>query len=147
MSPKRESPGGHPLPVPILIPESEIEITAIRASGPGGQNVNKVASAVQLRFDVRASSLPAEVLERLLALRDKRITVDGVLVIKAQRFRSREQNEADARRRLAQLIRGAAIPPKKRKPTRPSRASIQRRLQAKSHRGKVKKWRRDRGEG
>jgi ribosome-associated protein len=113
------------------IPVEEIEITAMRASGPGGQNVNKVASAIHLRFDVRASSLPAEVKERLLALRDRRISAKGVIVIKAQRYRTREQNRAEALARLDELLAAALARRKPRKPTRPTRAARERRLGAK----------------
>ena len=125
-----------PLVRPIQ-PE-EVEWCAVRAQGPGGQNVNKVSSAVHLRFDVRASALPEAVKERLLALHDSRITQDGVVVIKAQQYRTQEQNRADALERLAELIRDAGKVEKKRRPTRPTLGSKTRRLDGKSKRGAVK---------
>lgn len=122
----------------IRLPLREIEISAIRAQGAGGQNIHKTSSAAQLRFDAAASSLPEETKARLLNLRDQRIGADGVIVIKAQRFRSLEQNRDDALQRLTDLIRRAAIVPRTRKATRPTAASKRRRLEGKIQRGRVK---------
>lgn len=122
----------------VEINPDEVEFIAIRAQGPGGQNVNKVSNAVQLRFDIGASSLPQPVKERLLALRDTRITQAGVVVFKAQQSRSLEQNKEDALRRLQALVDRAAEVPLVRRPTRPTRASQRRRLDAKTRSGQVK---------
>ena len=125
-------------PLPLQVSEYEVEITAMRAQGAGGQNVNKVSSAVHLRFDVAASSLPEGMKERLLALRDTRITQDGVVVIKAQQYRSQELNRADALERLNALVNSVAVPPRVRRATKPTYGSQQRRLQSKTQRGETK---------
>jgi ribosome-associated protein len=122
----------------LRVPPEEVQITATRAQGAGGQNVNKVANAVHLRFDIAASSLPERVRERLLKLGDQRISKDGVVIIKAQEFRSLEKNRAQAMRRLHELIASAAVPPKKRRPTRPTRTSVAKRLESKTRRSMIK---------
>jgi ribosome-associated protein len=122
----------------LRIPPEEITLSAIRAQGAGGQNVNKVSSAIHLRFDIAASSLPQDVKERLLALHDSRISKDGVLVLKAQQHRTQEMNRFDALIRLHELVNSVAQPPRDRKPTKPTRASRQRLREAKSQRSHVK---------
>lgn len=130
----------------FAIPPEEIQITAIRAQGAGGQNINKVSNAVHLRFDIAASSLPEAIRERLLKLGDQRISKEGVVVIKAQEFRSLEKNRCEALRRLEQLVASVAVLAKKRRPTRPTSGSVARRLASKARHGALKAARRASGD-
>jgi len=127
----------------ISLADDEIDMQAIRASGAGGQHVNKVSSAIHLRFDIQASSLPEHCKERLFNVRDRRINRAGVIIIKAQQFRSQDHNKMDALNRLQELIRTAIIVPKRRRPTRQPRASIKRRLESKNKRSHLKKLRKN----
>jgi ribosome-associated protein len=122
----------------VAIPDEEIDLSAIRAQGAGGQNVNKVSSAIHLRFDINASSLPDDYKQRLLDLRDRRISKEGVIIIKAQQYRTQEKNRQAALERLQELIKTVAVVQKARKPTRPTKNSQKRRMDSKTQRGKTK---------
>jgi ribosome-associated protein len=138
---QKNKPMGLKISNHVSIPLSQIQLQAIRAQGAGGQNVNKVSSAVHLRFDINASSLPDSYKERLHNLRDQRITSEGIIVLKAQRFRSQEKNREDALDRLRELLQAAGATRKRRKPTKPTRSSQKRRVDSKTKRGQLKSQR------
>jgi ribosome-associated protein len=125
----------------VTVPIEEVEVSAIRAQGAGGQNVNKVSSAVHLRFDVQSSSLPDYYKQKLLSMNDRRLSKDGVIIIKAQRFRTQEKNREDVLNRLAELIKSSGVVKKRRRPTKPTKASQKRRLDDKGKRGQTKSLR------
>lgn len=132
----------------VVIPDAEIDISAVRAPGPGGQNVNKVSSAVHLRFDIgRSAALGDELKARLLAMRDRRITKAGVVVIKSSRFRNQDRNREDALERLSDLVRKALVVPKQRRKTKPGRVAQEKRLEQKAHRARIKKLRKGPDDG
>jgi ribosome-associated protein len=135
-------PAPSPSRARISVPPEEVELSAVRAQGAGGQNVNKVASAIHLRFDIRASSLPAEIQARLLALGDRRVTQDGIIVLKAQRHRTQEMNRDDALERLNELVNTVTVVQRRRIATRPSKGAKLRRLEGKKQRGETKSLRR-----
>jgi len=127
----------------ITLPDDEVELSAIRSQGKGGQNVNKVATAIHLRFDIRASSLPEHYKEKLLSLSDSRITKEGIIILKSQTFRTSEQNKEAALERLVEMIRSSMKPVKKRIPTKPKKSAVKKRVDAKKHRGAIKNLRRN----
>ena len=122
----------------VFIEDNELDISAVRAQGPGGQNVNKVSSAIHLRFDIHASALPERIKQKLFNMKDKRITKEGIIIIKAQQFRTQDKNREDALSRLEDLVKKAMFVPKTRKPTKPSRSAVKKRLDTKKQRSQVK---------